>query len=35
MLTKDKIDELIANGNWMIRFDNDGISYKEFFKNGI
>jgi len=30
MLTQAKINRLLKSGNWMIRFDNDGVSYNGF-----
>ena len=35
MLTQNKIDKLLKSGNWMIRFDNKGLSYNGFKWKGL
>jgi hypothetical protein len=35
MLSKQKIRALLESGNWMLRFDNEGVSYAGFRWNGV
>jgi len=35
LLTKEKIAQLLKSGNWMIRFDNEGLSYDGFRWNPL
>ena len=35
ILTRERIKKLLESGNWMLRFDNEGVSYAGFRWNGI